>query len=357
MKLAFILGTRPELLKLIPVIKALERRCPGLLVIFDTQQQRELTSGLLKDYELGHIPRVQIDTRRSSLTCQLGSQLVHLDELIVNFTGVVVQGDTISSVSGALAGFYHNLPVVHIEAGLRSHDDSQPFPEEMNRRLISNIASLHLAPSPREKHHLIASGLDEASIHVVGNPLADLCREVRPGRQPSWNVLITMHRRENRASGIRELCKALDRLASQNPACSFCVVQHSHPDVHRKFLHYLPTNINLEYIAAMPHRAFLNVLFACDLVMTDSGGVQEEAAMFGVPTMILREVLDREDGIAAGTAKVVGIHRQNIINVAHQILKGRKQFKRTLMIPNGHPSELITDKILDHFLLGQESVA
>lgn len=357
MKLAFIFGTRPELLKLIPVIKALERRCPGMVILFDTQQQRELTSGLLRDYAVNHIPHVRFDSYRSSLVGQLASQLTELDQLIVDCAGLVVQGDTISALSGALVGFYQSLPVVHIEAGLRSHDVSQPFPEEMNRRLISDITSLHLAPTQKEKDHLIACGIDGNDISVVGNPLADLCRKIKNNNEAPWDVLITMHRRENRASGIKELCNALDKLADQHPVYRFAVVQHSHPQVQRKFLRYLPVHPNLDYVSPMAHKVFLQALLTSKLVMTDSGGIQEEAAMFGVPTMILRDVLDRDDGIKAGTTQMVGVRNENIVNTANQMLKACTQSRRKLVFPEEHPSELIAEKILAYFSLRQESVA
>ena len=357
MKLAFIFGTRPELLKLIPVIKLFEDRCPNTVILFDTQQQQELTTGLLREYGIEYIQNIRFESYRNSLASQLASQLANLDNLIDGCAGVVVQGDTTSAVAGSLVGFYHQLPVVHIEAGLRSHDISQPFPEEMNRRLISNVASLHLAPGEREKHELLAGGIDESSISVVGNSLVDLCRETQCSDRPSWDVLVTMHRRENRSTGIRELCRALDTLAAERPTCRFAIVQHSHPDVHGKFQRYLPERPNVDYVSPMNHQTFLRVLLGSKLVMTDSGGVQEEAAMFGLPTMVLRNVLDRQDGIAFGTTQKVGTHREHIVKTARQILKDANQFNRTPSFPTESPSELIVDQILNYFSLRQESTA
>ncbi len=357
MKLAIVFGTRPELLKLIPIVKALEERRPGTVMLFDTQQQREMTSTLLGDYGLGQIPIIRFDCQRSSLACQLASQLSHLDDLIADCVGVVVQGDTTSSVSGALAGFYHGLPVVHVEAGLRSHDILQPFPEEMNRRLVSNIASLHFAPTQKAKQHLLDCGIREDAISVVGNPLLDLCRQVDSSETAPWDVLVTMHRRENRASGIKELCNALDKLANQHPLCRFSVVQHSHPEVHQRFLSHLPHHTNLKYVPPMAHRIFLNALFTTKLVMTDSGGIQEEAAMFGVATLILRNVLDREDGIESGTALLVGTQSDKIITAANQILHNHTQVKGICTMPEEHSGELIAGKILAYYSLKQESVA
>lgn len=357
MKLAFVFGTRPELLKLIPIIKLLEHRCPNTIILFDTQQQQELTPALFREYDIEYIPCIRFETYRNSLAGQLASQLGHLDGLMDDCAGVVVQGDTMSAVAGALVGFYQELPVIHVEAGLRSHDISQPFPEEMNRRLISSIARLHLAPTEREKNELISCGIDENYIHVVGNPLADLCRGAKGSDRATWNVLVTMHRRENRSSGIRELCRALDNLTAQNSDCHFAVIQHSHPDVQEKFLRHLPARVNLDYVAPMNHQDFLRLMLGSKLVMTDSGGVQEEAAMFGIPTLVLRDVLDRQDGVSAGTTRKVGIHKDEIAKAAMQILSESSQFTRTTKIPAESPSELIVDQILNYFSLKQESVA
>jgi UDP-N-acetylglucosamine 2-epimerase (non-hydrolysing) len=342
---------------MIPIVRALERRRPGTVLLFDTQQQRELTPALLSDYDLCAVPIVRIDCQRYSLASQLASQLMQLDDRIAGCVGVVVQGDTTSTVAGALAGFYRGLPVVHVEAGLRSHDVSQPFPEEMNRRLVSEIASLHLAPTKKARTHLLDCGINADSVAVVGNPLVDLCREV-DGREPApWDVLITMHRRENRASGIKALCRALDILAKQNPLCRFAVIQHSHPDVHGRFIHHLPRHANLVYIAPMTHRVFLKALSTSKLVMTDSGGVQEEAAMLGVATLILRNVLDREDGIAAGSARLVGTQCDEIVIAANQVLHDNAHFKPAGSIGQTCPGELIASRILAYYALDQESAA
>jgi UDP-N-acetylglucosamine 2-epimerase (non-hydrolysing) len=357
MKLAFVFGTRPELLKLIPIIKLLEHRCPNTVILFDTQQQQELTPAVFREYDIEYIPNIRFESYRNSLSGQLASQLGHLDGLLDDCAGVVVQGDTMSAVAGALVGFYQELPVIHVEAGLRSHDVSQPFPEEMNRRLISNIASLHLAPTDREMGELISCGIAEEHIIVVGNPLADLCRGAKGSDKATWDVLVTMHRRENRSSGIRELCHALDELTGQNPDCRFAVIQHSHPDVQEKFQRHLPACVNLDYVSPMKHQDFLKVMLGSKLVMTDSGGVQEEAAMFGIPTMVLRDLLDRQDGVTAGTTRKAGIHKDEIVSAAGQILRDSTQVSRTPVFPAESPSELIVDQILNYFSLKRESVA
>jgi UDP-N-acetylglucosamine 2-epimerase (non-hydrolysing) len=339
------------------VIQLIEHRRTGTVILFDTQQQRELTPGLLREYDIEYIQHIRFESYRNSLASELASQLGHLDDLVDGCSGVVVQGDTISTVAGALLGFYHQLPVVHIEAGLRSHDISQPFPEEMNRRLVSNLASLHLVPGENEKCELLSCGIDETVISIVGNPLADLCRAAKSSNTSSWDVLVTMHRRENRSSGIKELCLALDRLAADKPSCRFAVFQHSHPDVHGKFLRYLPTHPNVDYVTAMNHQDFLRVMLGSKLVMTDSGGVQEEAAMFGLPTIVLREVFDRQDGIIAGTTQKVRVHREVIAKAAVRVLKDSNQFKRIPVFPAESPSELIVDQIFNYFSLKQESAA
>lgn len=357
MKLTIVFGTRPELLKLIPIIKALENRRPGTVVLLDTQQQRELTATLLHDHHLEQVPVIRFDVQRSSMAKQLGSQLLQLDDLVSGCAGIVVQGDTLSSLAGALVGFYRQLPVVHIEAGLRSHDLSQPFPEEMNRRLVSEIAGLHLAPTRKAKQQLLDAGINTDRISVVGNPLADLCREVSIQGGNHWDILVTLHRRENRAAGIREFCLALPELLSRYPDYRFAVVQHPHPEVHRSFMSHLPQHANLDYVPPMAHQAFLSALCAAKLVITDSGGVQEEAALFGIETLIMRGVLDRDDGIAEGTARLVDAKRDEIIRAANHVLQHRQRAKSARNIPNEGCSERIAAHILAYYALEQESVA
>jgi UDP-N-acetylglucosamine 2-epimerase (non-hydrolysing) len=321
MTIDFVLGTRPELLKLIPVIRALERCRPGVVRIVDTLQQSALKEPLFAEYQLTAIPRVKLTHCGPSLARQLATQVEQLGQSFAKSRsrGVVVQGDTTTALAGTLAAFYAGLPVVHVEAGLRSYDPSEPFPEEMHRRMIACAATRHLAPNEEAREQLIAEGVAADSITVLGNPLYDLC-QVNATPRPKLDVLVGMHRRENRPQGIRQLCAALGKLARRFPECQFGLLDHSHPVVSATISEALEQRANLRRLAPMPHREFLSTMANAGLVMTDSGGVQEEAALLAKRTLVLRRRRDRSDGLDTGTALCVDVSEEAIVAAASQSL-------------------------------------
>ena len=319
-KIAFVLGTRPELLKLVSVLQAMQDRFPGTAVVVDTGQQTALKDGLVHEYRLQQVDWIKLGVSQSDLSAQLSAQVAAIGGCLrrTAFRAVVVQGDTTSALAGAMSAVYAGVPVVHIEAGLRSGNLAEPFPEEIHRRLIAVLAQLHLAPNPAARQALTLTGVSPDRIVVVGNPLADLCR---PGDiTDACDVVVTMHRRENRESGIRQLCKALSHLAPRYPRLQFRVVGHSHPETMAAFVRHLPQSPNLRFVDPLPHKVFLALLHAARLVMTDSGGVQEEAAMIGKPTVILRNVADRVDGFEQGSAWLAGTSSRSIIDAAASLL-------------------------------------
>lgn len=326
--IAVVFGTRPELIKLTPVIRALSSRLPGRVRLVDTGQQQELVNSLLREYDLGHLPRALTRPDRASLHAQLGSSIAGLEPILRDCAGVVVHGDTLSTLAGSLAAFYLRKSIVHVEAGLRTHDLAQPFPEEANRRICASLAALHIAPSRKARDNLLAEGVSADCIKVLGNPLSDLVRDYQKSRcrdkqtsMPAYDVIVTMHRRENRQTGIRQLCLALDRIRTGQASVHIAVIRHPHPEVHRRFLRYMTDHPNTHYINPLDHRSFLGVLSGARLVITDSGGIQEESAMLGRPTLVLRKFLDREDGIASKNTVRVDVCADRIAMAAGQILE------------------------------------
>lgn len=333
MHLAVVLGTRPEVIKLAPVVARL-RRGPGRfrVTVIATGQHREILdqalaeTGLAADMDLDLMRTGQAPTR------VLAAALLGLDRALRRLRpdGLLVQGDTTSALAGALAAFHLRIPVAHVEAGLRSHDPANPFPEEADRRLIAVLADWHFAPTPRAARNLRAEGVTAARIAVTGNPVVDALRTLtRPGPLPEAlvlgpgqrrRVLITTHRRESFGRPLREVCAALLALARRFPDALFILPVHPNPEVRRAVQATLGRSpANLRRVAPLPYGVFIRLLGASALAVTDSGGVQEEATVLQVPCLVLRRVTERPEALEAG-ARLVPPERAAVIAAATRVL-------------------------------------
>jgi UDP-N-acetylglucosamine 2-epimerase (non-hydrolysing) len=314
-----VLGTRPEAVKLAPVVA--EMRRTGWLepVVISTRQQRDLLPstladlGLTVDYELA----APLD---HGLADRLAQTVAGTAALLaaVPLAAVVVQGDTISSLGAAQAAFYSGVPVVHVEAGLRSGQRLSPFPEEVNRKSISIMATLHLAPTQAAADHLRAEGIADDTILVTGNTVVDALHAyaAEDGGADDWLdglvasgrriVVLTMHRRESWGEPMRGVSEAVAGVLDDRNDTVVVVPAHPNPVV-RGALTALVAAPDAIVIEPLPYRRFLRLLSVADVVLTDSGGIQEEAPSFGVPVLVLREVTERTEGIRSGAAVVVGL--------------------------------------------------
>jgi UDP-N-acetylglucosamine 2-epimerase (non-hydrolysing) len=330
-----VLGTRPEAIKLAPVVHAL--RAHHLLepVVVTTGQHQQMlrpvlsTFGIAPDHDLG------IGRHDQSLADITTGALGGLDRLLASLDPdlLVVQGDTTSAFAGALAGFYHRLPVAHVEAGLRSGDRCQPFPEEINRRLITTLSTLHLAPTPANVANLLAEGVPRSAIvctgntvidalyHVVALPLAHpapVLEEVISSRRRL--VLVTVHRRESWGEPLESVARALARVARGAPEVLFVLPAHPNPTVRKSLLPTLEGIDNVRVVEPLNYPDFAGLLARADLVVTDSGGIQEEAPSLGIPVLVLRETTERAEGVAAGVVELVGTDEERIVVRAEAIL-------------------------------------
>jgi UDP-N-acetylglucosamine 2-epimerase (non-hydrolysing) len=245
------------------------------------------------------------------------------------FDAVLVQGDTASTVAGALVAYWSQLPLVHLEAGLRTGDLQAPFPEEGNRRLVAPLADLHLAPTPGAAANLCREGVDPARIEIVGNTAIDAVRHTAAGasRYPrvvpagfARHVLVTCHRRESWGAGIRSIGTAVGCLARANPDTAFVVVTHPNPRVRRELAEGLEGVPNAFVLAALAYGPFVRVLAEAHVVLTDSGGIQEEAPALDVPVLVLRDVTERPEAVAAGCAHLVGTSTDAIVHGTQTLL-------------------------------------
>jgi UDP-N-acetylglucosamine 2-epimerase (non-hydrolysing) len=332
---AVVVGTRPEAIKLAPVIAELRRA--GLpATVLSTGQHREMLGQVLELFSIR--PDRDLDLMRpdQSLAALSAGLLERADSWLAEAEPgrVVVQGDTTTVAMVALAAFYRRVPVAHVEAGLRTRRRYDPFPEELNRTLLGTLADLHFAPTPGARDHLLAEGVDPEAIHVVGNtvvdalrhverelleePLAELGVEIPAGRRL---VLVTGHRRESFGAGFRGIFEGLARIAGEHPGTVEVVYPvHLNPNVRRPARERLAGIANVQLIEPVDYRTFVRLMLAAELIVTDSGGVQEEAAALGVPVLVTRATSERPEAIEAGVAELVGTDPDRIATAARRLL-------------------------------------
>jgi len=341
MRVLLIFGTRPEAIKMAPVWKELRRRPETFdCKVCVTAQHRRLLDSVLDlfeirpDYDLDVMVPEQTLER---LTAEIFRRLPPVLEA-ARPDIVLVQGDTTSALAASICAFYARIPIGHIEAGLRTGDRFAPFPEEINRRLISHTADYHFAPTERAKNNLLREGIAENAVAVTGNTVVDALLDVaekarRITAPPSpvagvrWAgnrvVLVTGHRRESFGEPLRRIFLALRALAQRNPDVEFLFPVHLNPSVRRPVAEILENLPNFHLVEPLDYLGFVWCMMRSRLIITDSGGIQEEAPSLGVPVLVTREVTERPEAIEAGTAKLVGADTERIVAEAEKLLKDR----------------------------------
>lgn len=340
-----VFGTRPEAIKLYPVIRAL-REVGGMRVrTCVTAQHRGLLdqvlsiAGLQPDRDLDLMePGQSLDRLTSRLLTGLGEVM---DQERPD--RVLVQGDTATAMAGALAAYYRRVPVGHVEAGLRSNDIHHPWPEEVNRRIVAPIADQHFAPTDTAADALRRENVDPGSIHVTGNTVIDALHWTRTKivAEPALAsrldalgerfqgkriVLVTTHRRENFGDGMEAIARAIGRVAERQDVGVLFPV-HPNPNVVSVMDRYLGARDNIARVDPLDYPHFVRALGMCDLVLTDSGGVQEEAPALGKPVLVMRETTERPEGVAAGTARLVGTDEDRIVSEVFTLLDDSEAYR------------------------------
>jgi len=337
------IGTRPEAIKLAPVVAALKRRSGFECRVVATGQHREMFQQVAT--ELGFTPDIDLDTMQenqtlATLTARLMQRIdAWLEQGRPDFA--IVQGDTTTVLVAALACFYRRIPVGHVEAGLRTGNVWAPFPEELNRRLASQMVSLHFAPTESARAALEREDIPSESIEVTGNTVVDALlmeldrqreRLIRDSLEVSlasligadWSsrpfVLITGHRRENFGEGFLQICQAVRMLAERYPELRFVYPVHLNPNVKAPVTRLLADVANVSLIPPQGYRNFVALMSRCKLVLTDSGGVQEEAPSLGKPVLVMRDTTERPEGVEAGTARLVGADADRIVQHVSRLL-------------------------------------
>lgn len=369
-----IFGTRPEAIKLAPVIEALSSRPSFKSVVCSTGQHLEMLQGVLEaldipvDYDLGVMKESQT---LSGLTSRL---LTPLDSVIQQESPdiVLVQGDTTTAFAGALVGFYHKIPVGHVEAGLRSGDKKNPFPEELNRRLADTLSDLYFAPTEASKINLLNEGFSGESIKVTGNTVIDslmntaksiergdfaldLSNEILAPSNPSNKLLlVTLHRRESFDAGIANICNALRTLIKMHKNLRIVFPVHLNPKVRETVYDILQGLEQVRLLDPLNYVNFVGLMMKADLIITDSGGIQEEAPSLGIPVLVARDKTERPEAIESGTAKLVGTGTNTIVKETTRLLEDKSEYRKMATKVNpfgsGNAGELIVDEIEMWFL-------
>ncbi|MFN8134015.1 MAG: UDP-N-acetylglucosamine 2-epimerase (non-hydrolyzing) [Bacteroidales bacterium] len=361
-KIAVVFGTRPDTIKMAPIILELKKYPENFEVIpIATAQHRQMLDQVLDVFKIESAYDLDIMAPKQTLASLTAKIITGLDEIfsIEKPDMVLVQGDTSTTCIGSLAAFYHQIPVGHIEAGLRTNDKANPFPEEINRRITGCITDLHFAPTATAKDALLKENIDPSTIFVTGNTVVDALeytvRENYSFSLPVLDtlvqkgnpiVLVTMHRRENWGLPMEGACKAIRRLALQYPGIEYLFPVHMNPVV-REVVYPILQNIpNVHLIEPLDYLDFVNIMAKSYLIFTDSGGVQEEGPHFGIPILVLRSVTERPDAVDFGTVKLVGLSEENIYNTAVQLIDNPGEYNKMANAINPYGDGLSAERTI-----------
>lgn len=337
-----IYGTRPEAIKLAPIIKALKHSEHFRCVVTVTGQHRAMLDQVNELFEIFPDHDLNIIQQRQTLSSIMTRTIGGLEKLFetVKPDVVMVQGDTTTSTAAAIAAFYHGIPVVHVEAGLRSGDPLSPFPEEANRKITSQIASLHLAPTPTSKANLLAENVAEQTIVVTGNTVIDALLASVEKQVPFSDerletvansgkriLLVTTHRRENQGEAMRGVGRALARIADAEPDVVIVWPAHKNPAVREAVVPAIEGKLNVLVTEPLAYGEFTRLLSISHIVLTDSGGVQEEAPSLGKPVLVMRENTERPEAVDAGTVSLIGTDEHCIVTEVDRLLNDATHFR------------------------------
>lgn len=359
-----IFGTRPEAIKMAPVVKMLESRDAFEPITVVTGQHREMLDQVLEQH--GIVPDFDLAIMKSgqSLFDITRNSLAGLESVLARYSPdlVLVQGDTTTAFVAALAAFYRQIPVGHVEAGLRTNTVYDPFPEEMNRRLLSTLARLHFAPTHLARDHLLACGVSARDIFVTGNTVTDALEhmlenlpaglpqglvQLQPGARI---VLVETHRRENLGAPMEEICKALRIIVKDFTNLELVFSVHKNPRVREVVMPALTGVERVHLLEPVDYPVLLRLMRESTLILTDSGGIQEEAPSLGKPVLVLRRTTERPEGVEAGVARLVGTDHQEIVSAASRLLSDAKEYEQMSRVANPYGDARAAERIADAIL-------
>ena len=368
-KIITIFGTRPEAIKMAPLVKELEKREEIESKVCVTAQHREMLDQVLEYFEIKPDFDLNIMKSKQSLTGITNRVLEGLEEVFIKEKPdmILVHGDTTTTFAGALAAFYQQIKVGHVEAGLRTFDKYFPFPEEMNRKLTGSLADLHFAPTKGSKNNLLREGISENDIYITGNTVIDAMlhtvKEDYKFENEELNkidyvnkkvIMITAHRRENWGEPMRDIFAAVRELVTKNENVNVIFPMHKNPLI-RELANesFKGVEDKIHLIEPLEYVDFANLMAKCYLIMTDSGGIQEEAPALGKPVIVLRTETERPEAVEAGTVKLAGINKEDIYNIADELINNEEAYDKMAHAVNpygdGKACSRIVEYIVEYF--------
>ena len=363
-----IFGTRPEAIKMAPLIKELEKSDQIESIVCVTAQHREMLDQVLEIFDITPDYDLDIMQQKQTITGITTRALQGLEEVIQEAEPdlVLVHGDTTTTFVGALAAFYNKVKIGHVEAGLRTYNKHEPFPEEMNRVLTTSLADLHFAPTEAAKQNLLKEGIAEKAIFVTGNTVIDALQytlnDAHEFEEPLLNeidfnnnrvITVTAHRRENLGEPLKDICEAILQITEDYDDVQIIYPMHRNPVVRETAISILGKHPRIHLIEPLTLTDMHNLLNKSHLVLTDSGGLQEEVPSMGVPVLVLRNVTERPEGVEAGTLKLAGTEKANITKLTKELLDSQEAHSKMAKAVNpfgdGRASERIVASIVSTY--------
>lgn len=358
-KIMTIFGTRPEAIKMAPLVKALEQEKMLEPIVVVTAQHREMLDSVLSTFEIK--PKYDLNIMKSGQTLsEITSKSIAQLEQVIQLEKpdmVLVHGDTMTTFAGGLAAFYNQVPIGHVEAGLRSYDKYSPFPEEVNRQLVGVLADLHFAPTKNAASHLLSEGKYSESVVVTGNTAIDAMKytvddnyksNIMDKYHDKKFILMTAHRRENIGQPMENIFKAVRRLIDEYTDLALVYPMHKNPKVREVAQKILGSHDRIELIEPLDVVDFHNFAKKAYFILTDSGGIQEEAPSFNKPVLVLRSVTERPEGVEAGTLKVIGTNKQNVYQAAKELIDDERLYHQMSEASNPYGDGFASERIVNH---------
>jgi UDP-N-acetylglucosamine 2-epimerase (non-hydrolysing) len=371
MKILTIFGTRPEVIKLFPVLKVLNEDINIESIVVSTSQHREMIEDLFILFNIEPDFDLHIIQPNQSLVDISTRALSGLDPLLKERKPdlVLVQGDTTTAFSGALAAFYNKIPVGHVEAGLRSFNKFHPYPEEINRKLISTVCDLHFAPTIQNAEYLFNEGVKPDNVFITGNTVIDALSWVVHQNRNALNkylsskvlndhrvILVTAHRRENWGRPLENLCNALKEIAASYQDVQIVYPVHLNPNVRKTVFSILDNHERIHLLDPLSYEPFVEAMAKAHIIITDSGGIQEEGPSLGKPILVFRKVTERPEGLATGGVKLVGLDKETVVNEVSCLLDDSQAYQGMIAEYNpygdGHAADRILKAIHNYFGIG-----
>ena len=358
MKILIIFGTRPEAIKMAPLVLRLRQSLEVKVCV--TGQHRQMLDQVLGLFQI--VPDYDLNLMKpnqnlANLTAEVLNGVTQILQKR-KFDWVLVQGDTTSTMAGAMAAFYQKVRVGHVEAGLRTYNLNSPFPEELNRQVTSKMAQLHFAPTAESKQNLLKEGFSENNISITGNTVIDALLWVLEHSTPldlalpidlqqSRMILVTGHRRENFGEGFQQICEALQTIALQQPDVQIVYPVHLNPNVLEPVNRILSNLPNMHLLEPLEYPQFVHLMNQSALILTDSGGVQEEAPSLGKPVLVMRDTTERPEAVQAGTVKLVGANQRTIVDETMRLLSDSEAYRKMAFAHNPYGDGTACNKIMD----------